>query len=444
MTGRPLYYPSPRLKRDLERNGAPSALPINATIGIGDVRRIATRGFPLKEDVPTLQLRNQRVTLAYHSLGKQLSDLIAASHPNVRVANWCTFAAWSSKTIGATISPDEHPPAVPKRIRFKRQIVKFVQWTTRRNHGAIFRSLAAGNRFIFLEVGLAAAEFIKAFTDAPISPKAIEGDTSIPETLTQADVAELDRRREQWAEFWSGVEDSLVELKALDPSWVPSQAGDPELLRVGMRLYFDALYEPNDNRCSELVLAANLYIGAYEQFRADGYVVTSFAIRGEAAFRRLLLRGTGRSGNPIRRLAVWIYSMILTRFGLALLMPNEIIKIGRPLRPPMMADGKTRRRDLFAGDVQTIEEPRLQALLSRYDFNDIEAEGHRKVAVTRRRAKNWLDYHERMHYIANLFRAFHNDPDLLSRQVFEDRHADELRAGRLPLIRPRGDIARST
>ena len=80
------------------------AAPISLPITRDEVVVIASAGFPLWEPLDTLQLRNHRITLAYGDLSHQLSRLTAGNDDEgPGDANWCTFATWSSRTIGTCI-----------------------------------------------------------------------------------------------------------------------------------------------------------------------------------------------------------------------------------------------------------------------------------------------------------------------------------------------------
>jgi hypothetical protein len=437
MTGRPLYRQSRRqpVWSDVRSSASapanlPRATPITRTLTPDSIRHVASRGFPLKEDLGTIVLRNKRITLAYQDLGRQFGHLLNGRGMHVKANNWCTFAAWSSRTIGATIDPSEIGLLVG-RVPFRQRLIKLTQFLRGRNHGAIFRSLAAGNRFIFLEIGLAATLFIERFGGL------------------DDDEGEL-----IWAEYESDLEGIVEELRHLDPSWVGSRPGDPDMLRQGMRLYYEALFlhdrtsrysrpdrdiqdpEHQADLKSELVLAANLQLGAYEQFRADAYVLTSFAWHGKHAFRRLLVRGVGRSYWPHKYVSTWAWTRVVTKFSLAMILPYEVIHLGRRLQPPIESvDDRgvaTRGTSLFPKHVDRIDEPRVQALVSKFDLNDDE--------LKKRGAKNWMHYRERMHLITNLFRAYHEYEPLTEVPVFTNRVASDLRAGYLPGTRPPAEV----
>jgi hypothetical protein len=370
-----------RLRALRNQDYKPAAL-VTTPITSESVALIASDGFVFKESVPQLELRNRRITVAYADLARQLTDMVD-NNTGVRCANWCTFAAWSSKTIGATIDPNEVPPGLrdthlPKLA--KRFLIRLFQWLTRRHHGAIFRALAAGNRFIFLEIGLAVSLFVEHFENSPHADEVL------------------------WQQYWAEMEERLVSFSALDPSWVPSTAPDPDQLKRGMRSYYEARYATEHDKKAEHNLAAGIQLGAYEQKRADGYVITSLSISGKRSFRRLMNHRTGRERDLHRRYLNRCYARLLTRFGLAMIMPDGVAYLGRGLPTPPSQPA------LFVGDVDDISQPALQALLSRYDRSDFSR--------FKRGARNWIDYGERMHYIVSMFRSRQSDPLLLDTPLF--------------------------
>lgn len=379
---------------------APDAVPVRLPIGLDEVHAIASAGFPLKEPLPTVVLRNKRITIAYADLAEQLTELLACRGAEVRAGNWCTFASWSSRTIGCSLDPDD----VPERLRaadglpMRSPLSRLVQRVNRSETHAVVRALAAGNRFIFLEVGTAVASFVRAFArDEPTE--------------------------ERWSAYWGEIEAALRDLAALDPSWVPTVPGRSDELRMGMRQYFEALAEPDPDVKSERILAANILLAAYEQHRAEGYVLTSLSARSSGAFRRLLSTGSGRAPDPVRRAVDTAFARLVTRRVVTVLTPYEVLRVGHRLEPPLQADG-TRSTRLFAHDVGDVSMPLLQALISRFDLGDTEA--------GKRGARNWQRYGERMHFIVNFFRSRHTDPSFRTEPLFDPADRDLLLAGRLP------------
>jgi hypothetical protein len=404
MVGR-IMYVDPRRRRRLRpgrkrryaNEDEVTAEPITLPITESEVRAIASRGFPLWESIEVMQLRNRRITLAYSSLSSRLADVIAQGDEGSRDANWCTFATWSSRTIGASIDPHPVPPSLqhlPLPRRMARAVVKWTQQLLGRDHGALFRSLAVGNRFVFLEVGAAIACFIDNFEKPPDD----EG---------------------QWSLYWERVEQLLAELGQLDPSWLPTTSPDPQMLRSGLRFYFDATRERDRKQRAELVLAGNLMIGAYEQRRVDGYLATALALWPGRSLRLLVQQGSGRFGPGLRRRVSSVYSWLVTRFLLVLVTVDEVLKVGRPLPPVPYGDpGHS-----FPEELRSISHPALQALLSRYDQSDGKAR--------RRRAKNWIWFDDRMNYITNFFRSRQRH-DCLFDLPFPAADVRDLLHGRLP------------
>ncbi|HET6951413.1 MAG TPA: hypothetical protein VFI47_13610, partial [Acidimicrobiales bacterium] len=143
---------------------AVTAAEVDTPISSREVRLIASQGFPLWEPVPVMVLRNRRITIAYADLSRRLADAIAGDG-SARQANWCTYATWSSRTIGNWIDPEARQAPIPDRPGWgdslERTLRPLTEWLVARDNGATYRSLAAGNRYVFLEIGLAVACFLE-------------------------------------------------------------------------------------------------------------------------------------------------------------------------------------------------------------------------------------------------------------------------------------------
>jgi hypothetical protein len=215
---RPAWRPVRRRPRRYRLEQVDGTPPVDLPITPDEVCRIASKGYPLRESIPTMQLRNRRITLAYFDLSQRLADLVAAG--GTRDANWCTFGTWTSRTVGTWIDDD----AVPEPLQQLRHLPRFLwnglmagsRWLVQRGHGASYRCLAAGNRFVFLEIGYAAALFLEPF-------------------------GRIDRRRldeEAWTAYWDEIRSRVVELSQLDPSWLLTDAPEPADLGLGLRKYY--------------------------------------------------------------------------------------------------------------------------------------------------------------------------------------------------------------
>jgi hypothetical protein len=386
---------------DRRRPGVDQAVvAVRRPIGPDDVWRIGSRGYPLWESIETMQLRNRRITLAYGYLAERLADLLARDDER-RDATWCTFACWSSKTVGNWIETD----AVPEPLRRQSRIPRFIlhglialtRWLIQRGNGATYRSLAAGNRFVFLEMGSAIALFLEEFSDV---------DRGKPDEA-------------HWSRYWDRVAEVVNELAELDPSWLLTDAPEAHDLRLGLRQYYEALFTSDPDERAELVLAGNLLTVSYEQRRLDGYISASLALFTNRAMRNLVRHRSGAVKGWFRRWPSSIYARLMTR-GLVLNTANEQFRVGRPLPSPPNPPGCP----LFPQDLEAITNPLLQALLTRYDLSG----GNPR----RRRVRDWRSYDQRMSYITNLFRSRQQQPSLFDVAPFPPEVEQALLDGHLP------------
>ena len=254
-----------------------------------------------------------------------------------------------------------------------------------RGHGAIYRTLAIGNRLVFLEIGTAISHFLECF-------EAVHGASHPPD----------------FEAYWSEVRAFLAGLRHLDPSWLVTAAPDPETLRAGMRAYFDAINEADPKAKAELVLLGNLLLGAYEQTRVDGYLNATLSFFTTSSLHRLM-RGPKPGVVALlgRGLAVpfsTVYAWFSTRFFLALELPSPggmtELMVGKPV--PSLGD--SRQHLHFPESLRHVTNPALQAVLTCDDLSD--------GRFTRTRSRNWANFADRMNYITNLFRSRQQDPSL--------------------------------
>ena len=369
------------------------AAPVTLPISRREVATIASPGFPLWESLDTMQLRNHRITLAYGDISHQLAGLIANSDDESSWdANWCTFATWSSRTIGTCIDRRPEHGLIHHLLRrlpspLRSVLFAMAEQLLCRGHGAIYRTLAIGNRLVFLEVGTTVSHFVERF-----------GSTA------QND------ERPSFDDYWDDIGTFLDGLRRLDPSWVATPAPDPITLRSGMEAYFRALTEADPKARAELVLLGNLLLGAYEQTRVEEYLTASLSFFTTSWLDRLM-----RGPKPGIRAALGrglaapfstLYALFATRFFLALELPTPDglaeLMVGRPV-PPVDAKGGGLN---FPVVLRHIANPELQAVLTRYDLSDRHA--------TRTRTRNWSHFGDRMNYITNLFRSRQRTSSLFS------------------------------
>jgi hypothetical protein len=421
--------PSPRSWRDRRRRPVPSrvagasrfgevsperarsalARGIEPPIDTEEVGLIASEGFPFWESVEVMRERNQRITLGYADLSDRLAAAIASGDPG-RDANWCTFATWSSFTIGRAIerlthrsgyavaeaAPDRTRGAVTAildRLRLDRTFRRAVA----RSEAASLRALAAGNRSVFLEVGLAVATFLDHFPDRTFIAPGADAD-------------------QQWEECWREIQVRLQVFTRLDPTWVLTANPPQDKLELGLRQYLEAMLVDDPALRSQHVLAGNLLVTHYEQERVDGYIWAALALFTDAAMLRLLRDRTGDVGG-VRKLPSSLFARYMTR-RIILLLCGEPIAVSRPIAEPpapprevtspvspmsASSNGGASRGGLTS--IADVTLPLLQALITRYQLSP----GRWPDAG----ARNWTSFDDRMRTIGNLFQLRQRQPGLL-------------------------------
>ncbi len=106
---------------------------------------------------------------------------------------------------------------------------------------------------------------------------------------------------------------------------------------------------------------------------------------------------------------------MITRRLMVLTFPGAVLALGRNLDVP------------FPQQLRSPDDPELVALLARYEPVP--------PAPDDCAAHDWSELTQRMHYIAHLFRAYHQDPQLAS-PPFTPEQVALFRAG----VVPEGDL----
>ena len=384
---------------------------VKLPIDVDDVRAVASKGFPFWESVDVMVCRNRRITICYADLSERLARLVAGPG-GVLDANWCTFATWSSRTIGTYLEKIP-PPARHGRGGRGRDVAvvpgpmpggasaddesllgRLAVHVMQRSNSSGLRILAAANRAVFLDVGLSIAAFLELFPARA--------------------VAAGDGGEAAWRDFWRTVEAQLDESSILDPSWVLTPVPPPDELRLAFRQYFESLRTEDQHLRSQCVLAGNLLLAAYEQRRLDGYVDAALSLFSVRAMRRLICDRTGTLGGA-GGTSGWsnrLYARLMTR-RMVLQLPGEELEVDEPLTVP--PDPSDRWYGLATDADVTL--PVLQALITRYQL----AAGSRPY----RGARDWTSFDQRMRTIGTLFRIRQRQAALF-RPPF-----DELQTGQL-------------
>lgn len=363
---------------------------------IDEIDRIARHGDPI--------LRNFQITQCYYEISQEVAGLTGFS------ANWCTFATWASKQAGQTIRQQDLLRAFEERVSLSPEISAALEDMTSSlkdmgarlpvaSKNAFLRALnpesalaragdavARGNKKVFEEIGRQFARFLVAFKDD----------------------AGFDRNKT--ARFCA----------ALRP-------GDPpdgqRLLSEAFTAYCEARFHTGKEKI-ELMLLANLCAGYHEQIRLQPEITEALnaALSGSVELRRKLsslvlpafyLRARARVRGDRQSLLNSVFDrligevnelirQVITDQLMTLRLSAETLRLGRDLR------------GAFPQLLDRIGNARLREMLACVDVTP--------HSLSESGAKDWADFADRMHFIADFFRIYQErrhlfDPPFTSEQV---------------------------
>lgn len=377
-----------------------------------EVERIAVFENPV--------VRNLQITQSYHELSAAMAKRTGVC------ANWCTFATWASKQAGQTIRREDvtraletilmETPVIEQAIADIEEIIRLkgekqekggvrqIIWEALDPNAAMERageSVAIGNQKVYAEIGREFARFIADCSQDP----AFDADN-------------LDRF-----------------CAALRPGAPPD---GQQYLRQAFSRYYQAFFEPDAKTKAELILLANLEIGFHEQTRLQPEIAT--ALEASVIEPRPFLRRLVSALFPNRSWIVYYGLLVMRLIGRPTALDKAIERIFTVARQRirlfltdrMMVLGFPNGLQLRLGDdlkarfpavLKQLLNSELTTLLMRIDPTP--------DSLRDTGAVDWADLPERLHFIADLFRCYHETPDLLT-PPFSVAQVEAIKAGRLP------------
>jgi hypothetical protein len=371
---------------------------------IDEVDRIVRVGDPI--------IRNLQITQCYYEISRCIAGLTGFS------ANWCTFATWASKQAGQTIRQEDLIRAFEERFYLSNEIsaaVEEIASNLKRigakmhaqvprkamvraiNPAAAFArasdAVARGNKKVFEEIGREFVRFLKVFEDdAQFDP-------------------------DKMARFCAGLR--------------PGEPPDGQrLLSEAFTSYCEARFQTGQDK-AELMLLGNLCAGFHEQIRLQPEIVEALnaSLANAAELKsnlmtvllpdlyirsraKLLPRQTPYLDTVFARLIREVNRLIrqvITDHLMTLhLAGTEVLRLGRDLH------GK------FPQLLEQIRNTRLREMLERVDItpNSLDDSG----------AKDWANFTDRMHFIADFFRIYQERQHLFE-PPFAIEQVELLKAG---------------
>jgi hypothetical protein len=289
------------------------------------------------------EVRNHVITYSYERVGEVLAQELGRDD-----VNWCSFAAWASRTVGHVLNEDELPGRLATILRrvpqpITRQAlagISTARYIAFRRHR---EALIAGNTNVFNDVA-------KHFIDLVPFLRIASNDDEFEVWLNRFQVPQ-------------NREDMAPEL---------------EYLRDGFRYYRRAAHLPLGDRRSELLYAAAVHVAAYEQLLLQPAIET--ALFTNSRHRRISVLPRGLAARAMTQLMV-------------VHVPGGVVRISGPLTawPSSSSLAPTVSRHSPITD-------EAQRVFDRFP-----------PLTQNETVTNWAIYDQRMRWIVEFFRRFHAD-----------------------------------
>jgi hypothetical protein len=370
---------------------------------VDDVRRIAAISDPV--------IRNLEITLCYSRLSA------AMVRRTGRCANWCTYATWASRQAGRTIRGEDLIETLRTRLGLGTQLLH--------PFASIGRVLLRHGLFNpRSRLGRLTAQLHTPFDAFETTSDAVaRGNHKV-----FAEIGEL------FARYLHDVPpDAGPDAPQLRAFLETLRDGEPpdgqRYLALAFARYARVATIEDERARAELLLCANLEIGMHEQTRLQPEIRESldapYAMTQDLD-RRLMLAlapwwrrpvprvaaaPAGALGSRAQRAVADMAREIITRSLMVMSLPGRVLALGMNMNEP------------FPPQLRELHDAELVALLARFE----PAAGAPDVTG----ARDWSQFHERMHYIAHLFRAFHLHDELLG-PAFTEQQVLAFTAGAVP------------
>lgn len=325
-----------------------------------------------------LAARNYEVTRGYYLYSQRFKHYLGEE------ATWTTFAAWASAQAGCTIRKEDLLRALERRLSDSEAIRRIVNGPLKLGARYIVQAIlklnpferssqavASGNIKVYAEIGAEFARFLDLLAKQP-------------------------------------TESQIVDFCAsLKPGPPPEGQG---YLRQAFPAYFKAIQSPPGKIRSELILLGNLCIGCHEQTRLQPEIEASIdgsawdAIEIKQRLFELLLPHLSQIGGvltqavmrariepllePVIREVQEIIREIITERLMVLELPGQILRLGDDL------SGE------FTEFLRVIKNTDALAILEEVDLTP--------DSLLRTGTRDWTQFPQRMHFIADLFRSRQN------------------------------------
>jgi hypothetical protein len=366
--------------------------------------------------IPDPVIRNLNITHCYYEISSAMKEIIGEN------PNWCTYAVWASKQAGQSIRQEDLIRSLEYRLRNSHDILLLLQNISLSD---ILKNIPDLNSFINSIINLLDAKRIFESSSNSIA----NGNRKVFEEIGKEFARFLHHFNEN-----NFTEESL---KSFIDKLKPGDSPDgQDLLKDAFTSYFKARSENDPKFKAELFHYANLLIGFHEQTRLQPEIVEAM----DAPLSNLddLRYKIFKQFFP----GIWLHiryflsKIFRIKFPLDEFLNRLIEDLKREVRKVitdcMMSLFIPGYEDLRLGKDLSIPFPQvlmhfsnesLLKLLTKIDPtpDDLKESG----------AEDWGNFNDRIHFIADFFRCFHNY-HLLFDPPFTDEQVLALKEKRIP------------
>ena len=346
-----------------------------------------------------LLLRNLQITQGYYETAQMLGQFLG-----LRNVNWFAFGTYASKTAGRAIRHESLPRALKS---------------------ALIRSAGYGDTFLYLN-------HVLANSDQPTTPENVLG-----RVLEQISLLLSLGNLMIFGELaWPFVDminqfgrdrapDHGRFTQFLDDHFIPGpfEEGGQDWLRDSLATFYEARFEIDNKRQTELIFLGNILLALHEQSRLQPVIEKALGVPFDQ-FAEGIIPNTQQEmswfTNKVTNRAVdFSRDMVLrtvTRMMMAYTLPHREMKLGEDVVAPT---------DLisFPKELLTLENPRCREIIQKYDTGADTLSGSA--------ANNWGRLDDRMRFIIDFFRSYQWDKRLY-KPPFTPEQVSSIKAGLFP------------
>jgi hypothetical protein len=388
-------------------SGLPTIDPIPT---VAEVERVAALADPV--------IRNLQITQCYHELA-----VVMAARTGIS-ANWCTFATWASKQAGQTIRKED----------FARILEDALHPTAMQSLPDVADSARAlGSNRTQVEIQETVADVLNPLSALNRASDAVgRGNKKVYEEIGR-----------EFARFSTAcLNDTVFDAEKINLFCDSLRPGDPpdgqQYLRQAFARYYQALFESDPKTRAELLLLANIEIGYHEQTRLQPEIAEALdaAFVDHRQFRLRLIKALFPYNGWLARLRLFLLRIfdrpspfdamldklfeearrrahrVITEYMMVIGLPGDVrLRLGHDVPAE------------FPDSLKHLALLDLLTLLEKIDPTPDTPGGSGAV--------DWARLPDRLHFIVDLFRCYHETAVLFD-PPFTPEQIAAMRSGHLP------------